>query len=74
MRHDQPLARFGTFSNKERHGNKSGGDEMKTKSAPSEVTLCGRSYDEYIEMIKAFHGHVAPEVVLVCFNLYSNDD
>ena len=37
---------------------------MKTKSAPSEITICGRTYDAYIEMIKAFHGHVAPGVVL----------
>jgi len=34
------------------------------KSVPSEITICGRTYDEYIEMIKAFHGHVAPGVVL----------
>jgi len=32
--------------------------------ASSEITVCGRTYDEYIEMIKAFHGHVAPGVVL----------
>ncbi len=37
---------------------------MQMKSAPSEITICGRTYDEYIEMIKAFHGHVAPGVVL----------
>jgi formylmethanofuran dehydrogenase subunit E len=37
---------------------------MKTKSALSEVTICGRTYDEYIEMVKTFHGHVAPGVVL----------
>ena len=30
----------------------------------SEITICGRTYDEYIEMIKAFHGHVAPGMVL----------
>jgi formylmethanofuran dehydrogenase subunit E len=34
------------------------------KSTPSEITICGRTYDEYIEMIKSFHGHVAPGVVL----------
>ena len=37
---------------------------MQMKSAPSEITICGRTYDEYIEMIKTFHGHVAPGVVL----------
>jgi len=34
------------------------------KVAFSEITICGRTYDEYIEMIKAFHGHVAPGMVL----------
>jgi len=34
------------------------------KKAPSsEITICGHTYDEYIEMIKAFHGHVAPGMV-----------
>ena len=33
-------------------------------AAFSEITICGRTYDEYIEMIKAFHGNVAPGVVL----------
>lgn len=37
---------------------------MPMKGAPSEITIRGRSYDEYILMIKAFHGHVAPGVVL----------
>jgi len=37
---------------------------MQMKSALSEITICGRTYDEYIEMIKAFHGHVAPGLVL----------
>jgi formylmethanofuran dehydrogenase subunit E len=37
---------------------------MQIKSVPSEITICGRTFDEYIEMIKAFHGHVAPGVVL----------
>jgi formylmethanofuran dehydrogenase subunit E len=37
---------------------------MQMKSAPSEITICGLTYDEYIETIKAFHGHVAPGVVL----------
>ena len=38
---------------------------MQTKNvASSEITICGRTYGEYIEMIKAFHGHVAPGMVL----------
>ena len=38
---------------------------MQTNNvASSEITICGRTYDEYIEMIKAFHGHVAPGMVL----------
>ena len=32
--------------------------------ASSEITICGHNYDEYIEMVKAFHGHVAPGMVL----------
>jgi formylmethanofuran dehydrogenase subunit E len=37
---------------------------MPMKNIPSEITICGRTYDEYIEMIKTFHGHVAPGVVI----------
>ena len=38
---------------------------MQSKNvASSEITICGRTYDEYIELIKAFHGHVAPGMVL----------
>ncbi len=38
---------------------------MQMKNAAfSEITICGRTYDEYIEMIKAFNGHVAPGMVL----------
>ncbi len=38
---------------------------MPMRSVPSsEVTICGHTYDEYIEMIKTFHGHVAPGVVI----------
>jgi formylmethanofuran dehydrogenase subunit E len=37
---------------------------MQMKIAPSKITICGRTYDEYIEMVKAFHGHVAPGMVL----------
>ena len=29
-------------------------------TAPSETTVCGRSLDEYIEMVRAFHSHLAP--------------
>ena len=36
---------------------------MPMKSVPPEITICSRTYDEYIEMIKAFHRHVAPGVV-----------
>lgn len=32
--------------------------------ASSGIAICGHTYDEYIEMIKAFHGHVAPGMVL----------
>ncbi len=32
--------------------------------ASSEVTICGHTYDEYVEMVKAFHGHVAPGMVI----------
>jgi formylmethanofuran dehydrogenase subunit E len=38
---------------------------MQTKSAPpSQITICGLTYNEYIEKVRAFHGHVAPGVVL----------
>jgi len=33
-------------------------------AASSEISICGHTYAEYIEMIKAFHGHVAPGMVL----------
>jgi formylmethanofuran dehydrogenase subunit E len=32
--------------------------------ASSDITICGHTYDEYIEMVKAFNGHVAPGMVL----------
>jgi formylmethanofuran dehydrogenase subunit E len=32
--------------------------------ASSEITIRDHTYDEYIEMVKAFHGHVAPGVVI----------
>ena len=34
------------------------------KVTSSDITICGHTYDEYIEMIKAFNGHVAPGMVL----------
>jgi len=37
---------------------------MQIRSVPSEITICGRTFSEYIEMVKAFHGHVAPGMVL----------
>ena len=38
---------------------------MQTKNAPSsEVTICGHTYDEYIDKIRAFHGYTAPGVVI----------
>lgn len=33
-------------------------------TATPDITICGHTYDEYIEMIKAFHGHVAPGMVI----------
>ena len=32
--------------------------------ASSEVTICGHTYGEYIDIVKAFHGHVAPGMAL----------
>ena len=38
---------------------------MQTENvAFSEITICGHTYDEYIGMVKDFHGHVAPGMVL----------
>ena len=37
--------------------------QMKNTNS-SEITICGHTYDEYIDMIKAFHAHVAPGVVI----------
>jgi formylmethanofuran dehydrogenase subunit E len=36
--------------------------QMKNVTS-SKITICGRTYDEYIEIIKTFHGHVAPGMV-----------
>ena len=30
----------------------------------SDIIICGHSYDDHIEMIKSFHGHVAPGIVI----------
>lgn len=35
---------------------------MKDEASP-EISICGRTYDEYIEMVRAFHSHVAPGMV-----------
>ena len=38
---------------------------MQTENvAPSGIIICGHTYNEYIDMIKTFHGHVAPGMVL----------
>lgn len=38
---------------------------MKTKKvAHPGITICGHTYDQYVDMVKAFHGHVAPGVIL----------
>ena len=53
------------FTNKERGSDRNTGCEMRAKNAASsDITICGRTYDEYINIIKAFHGHVAPGMVL----------
>ena len=36
---------------------------MKNVASPG-ITVCGHTYDEYIEMVKAFHGHIAPGMVI----------
>ena len=36
---------------------------MKNAASPK-ISICDHTYDEYIEMIKSFHGHVAPGMVL----------
>ncbi len=37
---------------------------MQMNEAPSEISICGHTYNEYIDMIKSFHGYVAPGLVL----------
>lgn len=34
------------------------------KVAHSDITICGYTYDQYVDMVKAFHKHIAPGVVL----------
>ncbi len=44
--------------------NTDGGQETQmNKGTSPEITVCGRTYDEYIDMVKAFHSHVAPGMV-----------
>jgi formylmethanofuran dehydrogenase subunit E len=37
---------------------------MEMNIDPAESTICDHSYGEYIDRIKAFHGHVAPGMIL----------
>ena len=37
---------------------------MKNNNTSPAVTICGLTFDQYIEKIKGFHGHVAPGMVL----------
>ncbi|MGD0855956.1 MAG: formylmethanofuran dehydrogenase subunit E family protein [Dehalococcoidia bacterium] len=34
------------------------------KAAHSSVTVCGHTYDQYLNMVRAFHKHIAPGVVI----------
>jgi len=34
------------------------------KAPVSEISICNRSYDDYIKMVEKFHGYVAPGLVL----------
>jgi formylmethanofuran dehydrogenase subunit E len=50
------------------------------KTLSSEISVCGYAYDQYIEKIKGFHGHLAPGMViggfmvdLACRNLPEGD-
>jgi formylmethanofuran dehydrogenase subunit E len=38
--------------------------KMKIKNSTPEITICNRSLNEYIEMVKTFHGNAAPGVVI----------
>lgn len=37
---------------------------MQIKSASSQTTICGLTFNEYLEKIRTFHGYAAPGVVL----------
>jgi formylmethanofuran dehydrogenase subunit E len=37
---------------------------MMKNTTSSENTICGHTFDDYIELVKAFHGHVAPGMVI----------
>ena len=41
-----------------------GSDEGRMDRTLSETTICDRSYDDYLQMIRSFHGHVAPGMLL----------
>ena len=34
------------------------------KAVHSGVTICGHTYDQYLDMVRAFHKHIAPGVVI----------
>lgn len=34
------------------------------KAAQPGVTICGHTYDQYLDMVRAFHKHIAPGVVI----------
>jgi formylmethanofuran dehydrogenase subunit E len=34
------------------------------KAAHSAVTICGHTYDQYLDMVRAFHKHIAPGVII----------
>ena len=37
---------------------------MEINAVHPDITICGHTYGEYIDMVKAFHGHVAPGMIL----------
>jgi formylmethanofuran dehydrogenase subunit E len=37
---------------------------MHVKSASPDITICGHPYEKYVEMVRAFHGHIAPGMIL----------
>jgi formylmethanofuran dehydrogenase subunit E len=34
------------------------------KATPASLTICGHTYNHYLDMVRAFHKHIAPGVVL----------